>query len=163
MKRNRKGFTLVELVIVIAVIAILAAVLLPTFSNVIENAKQSSATQSATNAFKAYYGSDAIASVSDTYDTMADYAKFNLYVINGAGADYKFTIKADGGLELIAKGTFDPTAFDPDLAAVTLASSTNLQASGRLDVYGYNNVYVVAATTQKTTENTTGWTANTNS
>ena len=33
MYRNRKGFTIVELVIVIAVIAILAAVLIPTFSS----------------------------------------------------------------------------------------------------------------------------------
>ncbi len=36
---KRKGFTIVELVIVIAVIAILAAVLIPTFSNVIKDAK----------------------------------------------------------------------------------------------------------------------------
>ena len=35
MKRNKKGFTIVELVIVIAVIAILAAVLIPTFSSLI--------------------------------------------------------------------------------------------------------------------------------
>lgn len=39
---RNKGFTLVELVIVIAVIAILAAVLVPTFSNVVENANVSS-------------------------------------------------------------------------------------------------------------------------
>jgi len=38
-KQNNKGFTLVELVIVIAVIAILAAVLIPTFSNVIKKSK----------------------------------------------------------------------------------------------------------------------------
>ena len=37
-KMNKKGFTIVELVIVIAVIAILAAVLIPTFSNVIQKA-----------------------------------------------------------------------------------------------------------------------------
>lgn len=38
---NIKGFTLVELVIVIAVIAILAGVLIPTFSNIIEKANAS--------------------------------------------------------------------------------------------------------------------------
>ena len=43
-KLLRRAFTLVELVIVIAVIAILAAVLIPTFSNVIENAHVSSDT-----------------------------------------------------------------------------------------------------------------------
>lgn len=36
---RRKGFTLVELVIVIAVIAVLAAILIPTFTNVFKNAK----------------------------------------------------------------------------------------------------------------------------
>lgn len=55
MKRNnKKGFTITELVIVIAVIAILAAVLIPTFSNVINNAKQSAALQTCTNAMKDY-------------------------------------------------------------------------------------------------------------
>ena len=41
-KSNRKGFTIVELVIVIAVIAILAAVLIPTFASIIKKANLSS-------------------------------------------------------------------------------------------------------------------------
>lgn len=40
MQKKRKGFTLVELVIVIAVIAVLSAVLIPTFSGVINNANE---------------------------------------------------------------------------------------------------------------------------
>ena len=50
--KNRKGFTIVELVIVIAVIAILAAVLIPTFSGVIGKANVSARTQEFTNALK---------------------------------------------------------------------------------------------------------------
>ena len=50
--KNRKGFTIVELVIVIAVIAILAAVLIPTFSGVIQKANESSALQEATSTMK---------------------------------------------------------------------------------------------------------------
>ena len=42
---NKKGFTIVELVIVIAVIAILAAVLIPTFSNLIKKANLSADQQ----------------------------------------------------------------------------------------------------------------------
>jgi len=54
MKNNRKGFTTTELVIVIAVIAILAAVLIPTFSNLIEKANNSADLQEARNAYSEY-------------------------------------------------------------------------------------------------------------
>ena len=46
---NKKGFTIVELVIVIAVIAILSAVLIPTFSGIINKAKLSSDQQAVRN------------------------------------------------------------------------------------------------------------------
>ena len=48
MKIN-KGFTIVELVIVIAVVAILAAVLIPTFSSIVKKANISSDMQTARN------------------------------------------------------------------------------------------------------------------
>lgn len=47
MKNNKKGFTIVELVVVIAVIAILAAVLIPTFSSITNSARESAAMQEA--------------------------------------------------------------------------------------------------------------------
>lgn len=50
-KQNNKGFTLVELVIVKAVIAILAGVLIRTFASVITRANQSKALQVAKAAF----------------------------------------------------------------------------------------------------------------
>lgn len=48
-KHNKKGFTIVELVIVIAVIAILAAVLIPTFSNLVKKANLSNDQQNVRN------------------------------------------------------------------------------------------------------------------
>lgn len=47
--KKRLGFTIVELVIVIAVIAILAGVLIPTFKSVVESAHHSNALQIAKN------------------------------------------------------------------------------------------------------------------
>lgn len=49
MKKLKKGFTIIELVIVIAVIGILATVLIPTFSTVIHKARVSSDEQAVRN------------------------------------------------------------------------------------------------------------------
>ena len=55
MKNTKKrGFTIVELVIVIAVIAILASALIPTFASVVTNAKKTAALQEARNAYTDY-------------------------------------------------------------------------------------------------------------
>ncbi len=59
MKRNnKKGFTIVELVIVIAVIAILSAVLIPTFGGIVDKANKSANEQEARNGYVANYALD---------------------------------------------------------------------------------------------------------
>lgn len=57
MKNSKRAFTIVELVIVIAVIAILAAVLIPTFSGLIEKANVNS-DQAAVKQMNTYLASD---------------------------------------------------------------------------------------------------------
>ena len=53
-KMNKKrGFTITELVIVISVIAILSAVLIPTFSGLVKKSKESAAMQEANHALTA--------------------------------------------------------------------------------------------------------------
>ena len=51
-KMNKKGFTIVELVIVIAVIAILAGVMIPTFSSIVTKAQESAEVQKIAAAYK---------------------------------------------------------------------------------------------------------------
>lgn len=66
MKRNnKKGFTIVELVIVIAVIAILAGVLIPTFAGIVDKANKSAAQQEASALYKEAYALDLADGVHD--------------------------------------------------------------------------------------------------
>lgn len=48
--KNKKGFTLIELIVVIAIIAILAAIAIPTFSGVMNDAKKANVISIAKNA-----------------------------------------------------------------------------------------------------------------
>ena len=76
MKRtNKKGFTIVELVIVIAVIAILAAVLIPNISRLVRKANESSDIQAVRNMNTFLAGEGAtgdIKSILDVYDLFVD-------------------------------------------------------------------------------------------
>ena len=79
MQKNKKrGFTIVELVIGIAVIAILAAVLIPTFSNIIKKANISSDKQLARNMNAALAAADAEGVVVEDISDV-------LQIVNAAG------------------------------------------------------------------------------
>lgn len=53
-RRNKKGFTIVELVIVIGVIGILSAILIPTFVNVTRNAERAALKANLSGAYSSY-------------------------------------------------------------------------------------------------------------
>jgi len=75
---RKRGFTIVELVIVIAVIAILAAILIPTFSGIIKKANIASDTAMAKNMNTALVMAD---SEGNTPEDMGDV----LFILYGAG------------------------------------------------------------------------------
>ena len=79
-RKAKKGFTIIELVIVIAVIGILAAVLIPTFSNVIDKANATSAMENAKNAYTNFLVDNADKMVMDNA---------NFYIHSG---DYYFQV-----------------------------------------------------------------------
>lgn len=85
-KNNKKGFTIVELVIVIAVIAILAAVLIPTFAGATKKATESKALQEAKNSYSE-----------------------DLALLDGQASNYmkEKYVKADG---FVAAGAYDAKA-----------------------------------------------------
>ena len=97
-KIKKKGFTIVELVIVIAVIAILAAVLIPTFAKIIENAEQSSALQACKSVSSEYLSEQMQAYPGKTAkDILGD--RYFAYDADGDGlevGEYKFRYDVNG-------------------------------------------------------------------
>ena len=81
-KLNKKGFTIVELVIVIAVIAILAGVLIPTFATVVDKANKSAAMQQAKNAYENYLV-DHAEEGTDKINLCIEAGGYAFYVENG--------------------------------------------------------------------------------
>ena len=83
MKRStKKGFTIVELVIVIAVIAILAAVLIPTFSSLIRKANIASDTQLAKNLNTALTMGEAENGAPDDFAEVLQILRDNGFIIS---------------------------------------------------------------------------------
>ncbi len=105
-KKNKKGFTIVELVIVIAVIAILAAVLIPTFTSVTDRAKESAALQEARNAY----------TVITVYDIEEE--------TNDVGANY--LIEVDGYYFKVKNGVLGTTPVSADVVKSLTAVSFDI-------------------------------------
>ena len=70
LRKTKKGFTIVELVIVVGVIGILSAVLIPTFVNLTENAKKNAELLEVRDAYAAYVA-EAVDGVLDADGTTA--------------------------------------------------------------------------------------------
>ena len=117
MKMNKKGFTIVELVIVIAVIAILAGVMIPTFGGVIESANESSAQQQAKNVHTSLVAEDAELINEVVYITVAKGNGYTFKIENGSfstatapdteaeGAQFKKVTKTFGAYSIPSEAT----------------------------------------------------------
>ncbi len=76
-KNRKKGFTLIELIVVIAILGILAAILIPQFSGFQEQARQKAALAEARSVATAYYA------LNGVFPVLADFGAAGTMVTGG--------------------------------------------------------------------------------
>ena len=143
LNKKKKGFTIVELVIVIGVIGILAGILIPTFVNVNQKAEEAALKSNLANAYSAYVADAADGTIDDAEHTVVGYDSAKTYtielkeqnnvVLEKDGKTYKF--KTNGWVE--------------ETVSVTVAAdsvATNVTDSVKVEVkYGTYSVFFKAA------------------
>lgn len=118
---SRKGFTIVELIVVIAILGVLVAILVPTFLGITIRANVGSANSTAAQMKKTI----------DLFLTQADANRKN-YMLMGDGCREVFTITVIDGTWYVDAAQ-NPSAFSPDTVtwgnAATVTQSTNTLSS----------------------------------
>ncbi len=122
-RRNKKGFTLVELVVVIAIIGVLAAILVPTMMHFIKKARLKSANANAKLAFTTAKSAASMAA-SDNIDA-------HTVSVKGAVKD----------LESLGSDTYEKTVF----GAVSKAMRDNGDDSGYVYIIMDEESYIGCA------------------
>ncbi len=105
-KRNKKGFTLIELVVVIAILGILAAILIPVIGGFIDRANDATDQANARSLFNA----TAMALAVDP-DVLAD-GTHEASALNTAGVDAMFGTVPSGASAVVSGGVVTSATFN---------------------------------------------------
>lgn len=109
---KKKGFTIVELVIVIAVIGILSAILIPTFSGLVQKAQDAALQENLRNAYVEYTSREA--------DAGEYLAQEDVYFVDDDDVVYEYNSES---------GVYEPTTVetvsgaDPTLTTINVAGT----------------------------------------
>ena len=120
-KMNNKGFSLVELIVVIAIMAVLVGVLAPQFIKYVESSRRSTDISNAQNIQSAILADIAEATMSGTVATATNLSshmpstlaeepmiKGNVGTV-GAGSEFKVTYNSSSGTCSVWAGTYELT------------------------------------------------------
>ena len=97
VRKNKKGFTLIELIIVIAIIAILAALLLPKVGMVKENTNKTADISNAREIAEAALESLSADKIKTGYNT---WTELNGGSASSTSGEVKVAVKEDGSILL---------------------------------------------------------------
>lgn len=158
-KKNKKGFTLVELIVVLVIIAILAAVLVPTVSGYIGRAKKTSAQASLKSVVTAAQsaGTDLIGQY-DSVTTAKATSGFNFATLMSDNSGDKNITKGVGIIVLddatgtVVYATFSDGTYYATYTAGTYATGkgkkvSELKTNGHTAETGSTDVEVYTAST----------------
>ena len=151
MKRNAKGFTLVELIIVISVIAILVGIALPRLRGMIDEgntAKAASELRALQAAVESYYvhNSKAYPPTGSTWETLLTTVKPTLIGIaladpfSTSSAQYQYNKTTDGKLYAVWSVGPDNTSdvsFSTSTGAITTADDDIYVSNGTSGTGGF--------------------------
>lgn len=139
MRNNKKGFTLAELLIVVAIIAVLVAIAIPIFTSQLEKARES----------------------TDAANIRDMYAEISVALLNGGLEKANDTITVTGGYTATLKANTDAD-FTVEVASVKINQTGYSDWKiGAPNVAGVSVTAVPAAATQTVTYSFTVTTDNT--
>jgi len=125
MKKNKKGFTLIELIVVIVIIGILAAILIPKFTGFTDKARQTDAVvkakqvATALDSWMAENMQNPNSNMTAAQMTAADTALPTLSGVDGAQID---DVEADGGF-VVDIGSFSAGRADRNSSVTTMTDN----------------------------------------
>lgn len=154
MKLNKKGFTLIELMIVVAIIGILAAIAIPKFADLINKSKEGAtkgALSSVRSALQVYYGDNEGLFPRDTLGVLTSQAK---YITDIPLAKLPATGHSDSKVVVTASTITAAGVTDPDAASGDSGGWLYLNDSATPANWGT----FVAACTHNDLKGTTRWT-----
>ena len=135
---KKKGFTIVELVIVIAVIAILSAVLIPTFSNLIKKANLSNDKQAVRN----------MNTVLVTYIEPENEISVIMTHLRNSGYSYEKMIAFSKGFHYCYSKTTNQMYLVDDNNEVIFPENSDIDKSDLWSAYGNHATYMIPGITK---------------